>query len=116
MVKNTLLILLVLLALGIISCRKDIGKLPAFCDINGKFNPEIQTIIASKCAVSGCHVSGSPFGNFSNYDGIKTEVNKGTFENNVFIYKIMPPSVKEQLTAEELQKIKCWFDNGAPND
>lgn len=71
----------------------------------------VKTIIDTKCAISGCHISGTGRQNFStfatvqnNAAGIKTRTQSGD----------MPRS--GSLTADEKALIACWVDDGALNN
>ena len=99
-----------------IGCTRDIGYLP-FCDANpSRFNTNIKPIILTKCATIGCHTNGFALGDFNTYSEIKSKIDKGSFQNFVFTVKIMPPASSEQLTEDEYKKIKCWLDDGAPEN
>jgi len=105
-----------LIFLLISSCTKDVGKLP-FCESNSsKFNSDIKPILITKCAISGCHEPGFVLGNFNNYSDVKLKVDKGSFYNFIYVNKLMPPSGREPLSETELKKIKCWLDDGAPEN
>jgi len=78
------------------------------------FSNDIAPIIASKCATTGCHVSGFMFGDYTTYDGLQDDAQDGTMEQEVIIDKTMPQV--GTLTQDELEKFQCWFDDGAPNN
>ena len=79
------------------------------------FSGRIKSIIDVNCATStGCHAAGSAYGNFTNYSGVKIEVDNGLFESNVLIGKTMPPG--SPLPACERAVIKKWLDGGALNN
>jgi hypothetical protein len=67
-----------------------------------------------KCALSGCHVSGFPPGDFTNYEVLKKKVLDGKVQKVVFELSIMPPT--DKLTASETSVLKCWIDNGAKSN
>ena len=81
-----------------------------------KYSSDIAPVITAKCALPGCHVAGSSFGDFSAYAELKQRADNGRIQRNVFELKKMPPSTQAQLTDEEKDKLKCWLDNGAPQD
>ena len=81
-----------------------------------KYGTDIAPIINAKCALSGCHVSGSSFGDFTVYEELKQRADNGRIKKNVFELKTMPPSTQTQLTDTEKEKLQCWLDNGAPQD
>jgi hypothetical protein len=82
--------------------------------INSGFTSDIKPLIAGACLASGCHNSGSVYGDFTNYSGIKAKVDNGSFENRVIQKKDMP--LNKRFTNEELKKIKCWLNAGAPEN
>lgn len=80
------------------------------------YSVDITSMVNSKCAVSGCHVSGFTFGNFTLYDELKKRVDNGKIQLLVFDNQLMPPATAQQLTEEERTKLKCWMDDGALNN
>ena len=75
------------------------------------FSADIQSIITAKCAVSGCHVSGTGRANFtdlsviqSNATGIKNRTQSGNMPKN------------DTITEEQKDLIACWVDDGALNN
>ena len=89
------------------------------CDTaNITYAVDIEPIISTNCATSGCHVSGgSGPGNFTTYSGLKAKVDmgvNGTVEHRVVVLKDMP--LGGSLTQDEIFKIDCWIQDGAPNN
>jgi len=78
--------------------------------------PDVQQIIATKCAINGCHTAGSSLPNLSNYSILKTWVDNGRVQANIFDLKIMPPAAAVPLTDSEKKILKCWLDDGAPQN
>lgn len=81
-------------------------------DTGVSWSSEIQNIISSNCAVSGCH-NGSQSPNLStlaNVQSQKTNVKARTTS------KSMPPSGRTPLSDEQIKKIACWVDDGAKNN
>jgi hypothetical protein len=105
------LLLVVLLAPG---CNKKGGTENAGCV--SKYSADILSIINNKCAISNCHNTGSALGDFTTYAGVKARADNGRIRRNVFELKIMPPASAIPLTDFEKEKIKCWLDNGAPQN
>ncbi|PCJ84683.1 MAG: hypothetical protein COA57_08875 [Flavobacteriales bacterium] len=102
------------------SCTKVKMEVPeppmALCDsLNVFYTDTIKRIIEVKCAISGCHVTGTGIpGDFISYNGVKEKVDNGTFENKTLNIKDMPPA--GPLPQDELNKIQCWLDAGAANN
>lgn len=86
-------------------------------NVNSKYTQDISPLIQTHCALSGCHNGDSTsVGNFNEYAEIKMRVENGQFKIKVFDSKSMPPISQPSLTSEEYNKLKCWFDAGAPNN
>lgn len=88
-------------------CEAEISGIEINTNIS--FSNDIKPIIASNCAVSGCH-NGSQSPNFAidaniieNASRIKSRTGSGT----------MPPASRPDLTADEIEAIACWVDGGA---
>ena len=78
-----------------------------------KFATDVQPLILSKCAVSGCHNAsasgGLIFQNYAQVNAAKDRINA-----RAVIEKTMPAS--GALLPAEIAKIKCWIDGGALNN
>lgn len=114
----------------IYACDKKVGKEPVSnppasttgstnpCD-NVKYSTTIKPIIETKCAISGCHVSGFGFGDFTTYAGLKQKIDDGTFKDRVFdpsARSMPPPANGGVMPTATLALIQCWLDKGANND
>jgi hypothetical protein len=101
-------------------CTKEVGKQrhaePAPQIAICGYEKEVRPIVIVKCAISGCHVSGFPFGDFQNYETLKQRVESGRVETLVFEQQLMPPAASQQLTGEEITTLKCWIKDGAPKN
>lgn len=73
------------------------------------FKNDIQSVITSNCATSGCH-NGSRSPNLSSYSGISSNGSSiiGAINNN------MPPGGR--LTQQQITLITCWVKSGALNN
>lgn len=120
--KITLLVVSSSLLLGFASCSKDIGKnidlqpkLTNVCD-SVKYSTTIEPIIVANCSTSGCHDAGSGNGDYTTYAGVKQKVDNGTFKMRVVdgTPTFMPAT--GSLPAEQIAKITCWLNTGAPNN
>lgn len=74
------------------------------------FKSDIQPLIASTCAISGCH-NGTQAPNLTTYEliasnaaAIKNETQSGRMPKN------------GTLTAQQKKLIACWVQSGAPNN
>ncbi len=77
------------------------------------FTASIKPIIDNNCAVSGCHVGGGlpDFRVFSNIQSRASDIKSRT-SNRI----MPPPSSGRSLTDNQIEKIACWVDDGAPNN
>jgi hypothetical protein len=94
-------------------CTFTVTKTISRGDTGTSWSGEIQNIISTNCAVSGCHVSGGQPPNLSTLNGVQT------FSNSVKSRTgngSMPPSSRTDLTANQIKKIACWVDDGAKNN
>jgi len=100
-----------ILLLSISSCKKDEDR-EAVCEDGSSptYDSEMRTFVESKCAVSSCHSYGSSDGNYSTYLGMEEDINNGKISNRVLDSQDMPKN--STLSQDELNKFKCWADNG----
>ncbi len=107
---------------GIIACTKDNTTAPTPTDcstITSSYANDIQSIMNSSCAISGCHVAGFSNGDFTNYAGLKEKVDNGTVKNRTIVQMNMPPansSGPTSLTTTQLDLLTCWIEAGAPEN
>lgn len=87
---------------------------PAGC--KPTYTTDIKAIVDAKCAVSGCHDGSANIVNLSSYTPLKERADNGRIRSYIFELKIMPPASATQLTDAEKDIIKCWLDNGAPEN
>lgn len=79
------------------------------------FSTRISPIVGTSCATStGCHASGSSYGEFTSYNNIKPYVDNGSIYDRVITQKSMPPS--GALPECDIEVLKKWIEAGAPND
>lgn len=82
-------------------------------DTGISYAADIQPIIAAKCAIPGCHVSGSSVPNFTTYSGVSSRAQNIKLRSG---NGTMPPPGNPDLTAQQVQLIACWVDDGAKNN
>lgn len=92
------------------------------------FERDILPILASNCAISGCHdaVTRQEGYNFSSYAGfINTDAVSGGDLNDSELFevitendpdKLMPPPPRPSLTAAQIQLFRTWILQGAKNN
>jgi len=76
------------------------------------FDQDVKPIIQNNCAVSGCHVSGTPPPDFNEFNNIKIRT---SLIRQFINTGVMPPaSSGRTLSDEQIKTITCWIDAGAP--
>lgn len=75
---------------------------------------DIQPIMQNKCATAGCHAGTSAAGGviLETYNQVKSRT--ASIQARVVEQKTMPPT--GALPAIEIEKLRCWIGNGAPNN
>lgn len=81
-------------------------------DTGISWSSEVQAIINTNCAVSGCH-NGNQSPNLSTLAGVQN--NKESVKSRTSA-KTMPPGSRTSLTNDQIKKIACWVDDGAKNN
>ncbi len=120
------MILIAVLGVTITGCYKDVILPDAAVDPDGppqavSFKNDLAPIFNTKCAISGCHVSGSRKPFLSTTISYQEIVNGG-FVNIIvpkesIMYKAVNGSMKEYIpSAIDRQKVYDWIRNGAPNN
>ena len=118
--------LLIITGAGLMGCYKDIILPDVAVDPDGppqavSFKTDIKPMVATKCALAGCHVTGNhkPFmAEATSY----LEIVNGGFVNTAIpkestIYKMINGEMREYIpSATDRQKIYDWIRNGAPNN
>jgi mono/diheme cytochrome c family protein len=98
-----------LITISIWSCKKATVE----CDgSTPTYTSEVKTILDANCA--SCHGAGSTKGDYSTYQKLKVVVDNGKFEREVIINQSMPRGGKMEMS--QLSKLKCWLENGAPEN
>ena len=79
------------------------------------FQTDIEPIFRQDCNNSGCHNSGSSFGDFTSYAGIKAKIDDNDkIRRRAIIEQTMPDAAP--LPDCEIRKLTAWLDAGAPNN
>lgn len=88
------------------------------CDtLNVKYNSHIASIVNNNC--KGCHSGVAPSGNIglTDYASVKVQALNGKLLGTIRHesgFKPMPPSGIPQLSTCNINAIKIWIENGAP--
>jgi hypothetical protein len=83
------------------------------CSVPKTFSADAAPVFQAKCALSGCHGTGSSNGpgELTTYQKI---FNARNDIRNAIITRLMPQG--SSLTDAQLNSIVCWIDGGAPNN
>ena len=86
---------------------------PSCSSTPAKFSADVNPIIQSNCATSGCHGSGSSNGPgpLLTFDQIR---NAAASIKSAVVSKSMP--LGGTLSNAQIQSISCWVDNGTLNN
>ena len=107
------------------TCKDTTGQGTGYVNPFACFSRDIQPVLVSRCASTGCHdaVSHKEGYNFSSYSTTMRAVSPGN-PNNSKLYNViksasgeekMPPARSPQLTTAEIDSIRAWISYGASN-
>ena len=101
---------------GLGSCKHEPQETPAPSCSPVSFARDVKPIIEQNCAIYGCHVAGSPDGDFNQFPDLKEKVNNGSFKNSVIDWNAprMPETYK--LSEAQLRILQCWLNDNAPEN
>lgn len=105
--------LLALLVLLLPSCGEDEEPVTIDCT-TVTYSGTIKALVSANCSDSNCHGTGAPNGDYTSYDKIEGVATNGKLETEVVVQKSMP--IGSNLTETEIAQMKCWLDDGAPNN
>ena len=115
-----------IMGVSLTGCYKDIIIPDAAVDPDGppqavSFKNDLAPIFNSKCALSGCHVSGAHKPFLPTTTSYQEIVNGGYINILVpkesILYKKINGEMKEYIpAATDRQKVYDWIRNGAPNN
>ncbi|GAA5220898.1 hypothetical protein [Membranihabitans marinus] len=94
---------------SVLSCTKDQVPPREKCTDAVTYE-DIEFLIERSCATSGCHDGSSGYGDYHNFEGMKTDIANGGFEAEVILNGTMPKD--DTLSTEEFRLFQCWVDNG----
>jgi len=82
--------------------------------ISAKFNADVNPIIQTKCATSGCHDAATGSGGailvtYTQIAALSVRINQ-----RCVVEQTMPET--GPLPPAEIAIIKCWIDSGSPNN
>ncbi len=91
------------------------------CNTVVTYDDQMAEIIDNSCAYVGCHDGGGDApGDYTNFAVLSTNLNE-TFERRVVEEQNMPPEYAPEgspktLTADELNLMRCWIEDGYPEN
>jgi uncharacterized membrane protein len=95
------------------SCENNVEEVTKIdktsCDPAISFSNNVKPIIDNNCIE--CHYPGNQFPDLTNYNSIS---NNATSIKTAVVNRIMP--LGGTLTNAEIELIRCWIDNGKPNN
>ena len=101
-------------SLIIFSCSRDrVEEVSCDEDNYPTYSGEIRSIINTTCAYTGCHVNGTGYGDYTNFQSMEADFGP-TFLDQISTNS-MPPSYAEgpkELSASELLAFQCWIQGG----
>lgn len=110
------LFLLFTVALLWSACSYEKGEVPVAeipCD-SMSYATNIVPILNEAC--NSCHVpGGGGTGDFSSYPELKLAADNGSLKRQV-MSKAMPPAGSPEITDRQRSMIKCWVEQGAPQN
>lgn len=118
--------LIFIIGISITGCYKDIILPDSVADPDGppqsiSFKDQLMPLLNTKCALSGCHVSGSHKPYLTTDVSYQEIVNGGFVNTNIpkesILYKKINGEMQEYIpSASDRQKVYDWIRNGAPNN
>lgn len=118
--------LIIIIGIGFTGCYRDVILPETVADPDGpaqaiSFKNEVGPMVNSKCAKSGCHVSGAHKPYMETGLAYSQIVNGGYVNTSIpkesILYKKINGEMKEYIpSATDRQKIYDWIRNGAPNN
>lgn len=118
--------MLLVVAIAFAGCYQDVILPDATVDPDGppqavSFSADIATMVNTKCALAGCHVTGA-HKPYMTIGGSYKEIVNGGFVNTIIpkesiIYQKINAEMREYIpSAVDRQKIYDWIRNGALNN
>ena len=111
--RKVQIILTILIVLVIMSCHKDKTLAPVSCVTTISYTTDIVPIIQSSCME--CHDTW-----ITEYSNIVDYINNDSWQNAIWGSYTMPKMPNnfgiDSLTSDEIQIMKCWVEQGFPEN
>lgn len=88
------------------ACKKENKFVPVCDGSTPTYDTDISAIISQNCV--SCH------SNYATYSGLSSTFSNGDFEKEVLNDQTMPKG--GSLSEAQLNQIKCWAENGFPEN
>jgi hypothetical protein len=110
-INSTLTILFALLAIFLISCKKDIYDKNLNCDTTISFSNQILPLVENNC--TSCHSAGEEGYTLTNHSNISMHADD-VLRSMKGIITLMPEG--GSLPDSLIQQFECWMKQGKPNN
>ena len=120
------IVLIFMMGLSLTGCYNDVMLPEGVIDPDGppqlvSYKTAIAPMLNTKCALTGCHVSGGHKPFMATELSYQQIVNGGFVDTTIpkesIIYKMINGEMREYIpAASDRQKIYDWIRNGAPNN
>ena len=97
-------------------CKHQPQEMPAPTCQPVSFARDVRPIIQQNCATYGCHIAGSPDGDFNQFAELKAKVTNGSFKNSVIDWNAPRMPETHQLPDAQLRVLQCWLNDNAPEN
>lgn len=102
-------------AVFLVGCYYDVEETlyPGFCNTDQvTYSEVIEPLVQLRCNAPACHAPGGDgIGDFTSYQGLKSQVDNGNVAQQVLEMESMPPA--GALSSCEMDQVRIWIDNGA---
>lgn len=98
--------------------ESDEGPEAQDCSTTRSYMSDVVPIINKSCAIENCHVDGFINGDYTGYEQLKAQHDRGVLKTRIESGS-MPPtnsSGPKTLTDSEKNTILCWIEDGAPEN
>lgn len=102
------------------SCEKDKTLIPVSCQTTISYSMDVVPIVQSSCMTglgpgTGCHDAW-----ITEYNNIVNVIENESWQNDIWISYSMPKIPNnfaiDSLTTDEIQIMKCWVEQGYPEN
>jgi len=118
-----ILVLVLGLIVSLSACKKDSADPIDTCATPEEvsFSTDIQPIMDTSCAYSGCHTVSFSSGDFTSYEELAEKAESGSLLARVVNNKDMPPSYApddkpQELSSCDIELVLSWINAGYPNN